>query len=269
MREYVGCKVAGEISKVRNPANKLSTHLLAKSASTPKTPTPEKNDMALDAAEVQKAATAIAKKMFVMSDVAKAHYIALDDAAQDAFLEKSTEDQTKEAEAAKAAKDQAVLEAEAAKSGKTANEVALQKSVDEQAAQIAELQKAAKDSALTAEIEKAASGPAYDGFPGGVEKLAPLLKSARLLPEADRTAFEDALKSQASLAKRMTGTYGARPTETELEKSAPAHADIEKKAKQLMEKDPELSYDVAKSRILTAHPELVLAGLNEEAAARN
>lgn len=231
MPNFIGCKEAKEISLTRTPQNTLAVALLTKSK--PANPAPENHEMTAE--EITKAATAAAvaavTKSLAMSDVAKAHLVTLDEAGQTAFLEKSTADQTAEAEAAKAAKD-AAAEAEAAKAaGATATEAALTKSVTDLTALVGDLRKTITDDRQTAALEKRARSD-FAGFPGGEAAAVEVLKSVVGLPEAVQKSVESGMLAQISAAKAARSVFGFTPSEEEIAKAAPATARIEKAAKE-------------------------------------
>lgn len=244
-RVFEGCVEAREISLTRgkgSAANPLAVTLIKKSKDSPE---PESDEMSQ--ADIQKAAAAIANKLFAMDDVTKAHYLSLDEAGQTAFLEKSSADQKTEAETAKKAKDEAEAEKAARESGQSAREAELEKRLKASEDRYADLEKRLDDQAATAEIEKRARSADFDGYPGGEAEVVKKLKAIAGLPDDIRKSVEKDMATTAATAKRATLSFGAL-SEDEMEKSAPAHAEVEKKAKALAEKE-DISIDVAKGRI--------------------
>jgi hypothetical protein len=232
MAHIVGCVEAHELSTCKQGANQYAHIILRKSAASKVgAPIPEKTEMPTEAekaaaiAEVAKAARAIANKIASMSDVTKAYYLALDDAKQDAFLEKSAADQATEAEASKAAKDKAEAEEEARKSGVSASELELRKSNQELRNEIDALK--AKDA--DRDIEKRAVAE-FSGYPGGAAELVPLLKSFQALPEDMRKKAEDNLKAVAKAALSSMQVFAGR-TEGQMSKAADAQTALMEKAK--------------------------------------
>lgn len=255
MPRFEGCKEAKEISLVRRGANQHAHVLVRKhAASTPDAvqPQPETTQMTdaekkaaaeAQAAEVRKIALAQTNKIAAMSDVTKGYYLGLDETAQLAFLEKSAEDQAKEAETAKAAAEQKKLEEEAAKSGKTPQLLDLEKRFEAQRQEL----DAMKAAQVDRDLEKRAETE-FAGFPGGTAKLVPLLKAyAKLDPEA-RTASEEMLKAQAKLARESTIARGGR-TEEDVSKADASKTRIETATQELM-KSASLSHADAWERII-------------------
>lgn len=236
MPKFERCKEAHEISLVRAGANQHAHVLIRKSKKDPANPVVE-NEMTAE--EIKKAALAAVtealSKGLSMSDVSKAHFLTLNEDAKAAFLEKSADEQTAEAEKAKADADKA-KEAEAAKAkGQTEREAQLEKRHDELVAEIAELKKKDASRDIEADLEKAAADPAYAGYPGGTDALKVVLKTARgLSDETARDAILGLAKNQAQMARTTTVVRGLNPLDTDLEKKAPATARVEKRVKELM-----------------------------------
>jgi hypothetical protein len=254
MRLFKGCLRADEIAMTRRGANQkdgkgLTGALVQKSRSTapdPQTP-PENPEM--DTAELAKAQAAAVTTILTMDDVQKSHYLGLAPDAQVAFLAKSADDRKIEADAAKSAKDKATAEADAAKAGKTATEVETQKALEDTRKELEAIKSERAAEKLDAEISKRARDE-FAGYPGGEAKVVELLKAYSGLPEAARKASEDVMKAQCELAKRATGHFGL--SEDEVMKGAPAHAELEKKAKDLMAADDTIaSLEIAKGRVLS------------------
>lgn len=257
MRLFQGCLRADEIAMTRAGANSkdgkgLTGVLVQKSADKTdpapeaKSP-PENSDM--DAAELAKAQASALDVILTMDDVQKSHYLALPTAdAKVAFLAKSADERKTEADTAKSAADKVTLEAEAAKAGKSAREVELEKRAADQDKRIADLEKADKDRRVDAEIEKRAREE-FDGFPGGQAAVVDLLKAYAVLPDEARKASEDVLKGQCELAKRA-GSHLGFMSESEIEKAAPAQAELQKKAADVAKRDG-VSIQVAKGRVLS------------------
>lgn len=265
MRVFQGCIRGDEIARVRKGSNPLTSDLVRKSApQDPAPPTPPENaDM--DAAELAKAQRQAVTTLLTMDDVQKSHYLGLDEAAQTAFLAKGAAERKSEADTAKSLKDRETAEADAAKAGKTTREVELEKRLADQGAEIEVL----KGKSADAEVEKRARDE-FDGFPGGVAEVVPLLKAYAKLPEADRKASEAVLKSQAAFAK----TAGANihlMSDDEVTKAFPAQAELTKKAKEALAADPTLkTLDRAKGRVLgdDANADLYRRVAAEENAAK-
>lgn len=231
---FIGCERAREVSATRgrgSAANPMATALIFKSRTgAPAKPT-EQDDM--DAAELKKATDAAQvsalTKMLGMSDVAKAHFGALpDDAARATFLEKSVADMNAEAEAAKTAAD-------VAKAGKTDPAASqnpqiaeLTKSVGDLSTMVADLSKQLKEAGSTDVIRRRAETE-FVGHPRGVDYVVETLKAVSSLDEGVRKNIEGALKNQIDLAKYSRESFA----ETDVEKAAPASAELRKQAKEL------------------------------------
>lgn len=239
MPRFEGCVEAREISLTRKGANQHAHVLIRKNASGKPGAQPklETSEMSTPA-EIAKAATAAAVKIVSMDDVTKSHFLGLSEDAQVAFLEKSAEDQKKEAEAAKAAADKAAVEAEATKAGTTAREAELQKTLETQRAEIDALKAARAEDVITKRAETE-----FAGYPGGAKAVLPLLKAYAKLPEDERVASEAVLKAQCTLAANSSTGYGARSEEV-VSKAAAAKTRVEEAAKALAA-EKKCSYDEA------------------------
>lgn len=254
MPTFEGCVEAREISLTRKGANQRAHVLVRKTAAVAADPKLETKPMstltdaekaaaATRAAEITKAALTISNKIAGMSDVTKAYYLGLEEDKQIAFLEKSTKDMDDEAaEAAAAAKAKASADAAKA-AGVTAREQELQKRLDDQSKEIDALKAVQADR----DIEKRAAVE-FDGYPGGIEKVVPLLKAYAKLPEADRLASEEVLKAQAKLGREASKTLGARSQE-DITKADAANARIVEAAKKLSE-DSKIPYTDAYERTI-------------------
>lgn len=221
--QFIGCAKAGPLAVTKVGSNPLAFALVTKTKGSPQTPNSENDDM--DQKSVAKAATAILS----MDDVTKAHYLALNEDGQVAFLEKSADVMKSEAHAAKKATDDAAAAAAAKAAGLSEREAAAEKRAQEAETRVATLEKRLDDSALTAEIEKTALSDDYKGFPGGSDKLMPALKTAFKLTGEDRTSMLDALKGQAAFARSTTQTLGGATPE-HIEKTMPSTAKVKKAA---------------------------------------
>lgn len=265
MRIFQGCVEGREIAMTRKGMNSLNAKPLTTVLVTKAAPAPKKAPKADDPPEKNEMTPAeIAKTMKTalgFDDVTKGYFVGLGEEASVAFLAKSTDDQKAEATAAKSAADAKVAEVEAAKSGKTAAEVDLQKRFDAQSAEIEIL----KARAVDQDVEKRAREE-FSAFPGGVEKVVPLLKAFAKLPDAERTAAEGVLKAQCEIAKNAGARLGY--SEDEINKAAPAHAELAAKAAELA-KSEKVTVAIAKARILQdpEHAELYGRVMAEEQAA--
>lgn len=243
MPKFEGCVEAKEISLVSvkrgGGANQHAHVLIRKRAADPAADGNQVENTEMPTqAEITKAALAMTVAVAKMDDVTKSYWLALGEDAQTAFLEKSATDQKTEADTAKAAADRKVAEAEAAKSGKTVEFVALEKSNSELRAEV----EALKAKNVESEIEKRADAE-FAGYPGGSVAVVPLLKAyAKLDPEA-RTASEAVLKAQCQTASAMTKALGGR-TEEQVSKADAAKSRIEKRAKELAT-EKSMSFDDA------------------------
>jgi hypothetical protein len=234
MPKFEGCIQAREISlcpiELGGGANPKAHALVLKSMAAPAATQPENTPMPTEAekaaaaaqtAAINKAALLQTTAIAAMSDVTKAHFLGLGDPdAQLAFLAKSADEQKAEAEAAKAAADKKALEEEALKSGTTPQVLELMKSNSDLRAEV----EALKAKQVDADLEKRAATE-FDGFPGGVAAVVPLLKAYAKLDEPARKVSEDMLKAQAAAAKGMTKVFGGR-TEEEVSKQAGAQQRI-------------------------------------------
>lgn len=232
MPKFEGCVEAKEISLCpvnRGGGANPHAHVLmlksmtGKTVETPteKTTMPAAAAATLTMADVMKAANKIA----AMSDVTKAHYLALPETEQEAFLEKSTEDQAKIATEAKEAADKKKVEEEAAKTGTTVEVLALQKSNADLRAEMDVLKAKVADS----DIAKRADTE-FAGYPGGSAVLVPLLKAYSSLPEDVRKASEEMLKAQCRTAVVLTRSFG-QPVEQDVTKAQGAQARIQEAVK--------------------------------------
>lgn len=229
MARMEGCVQAKEISLTRRGANPHAHVLVLKKLATPAEVKKVETEMPeLTQADVTKAALAITNKVFAMSDVAKKHYLALDEAGQSAFLEKSTAEQEEIAKAASDAAETARVAAEAAKSGITPQVLELQKSNSDLKIEI----EALKAGQVERDLEKRADTE-FSGFPGGSKAAVERLKSISKLPEGDRKGFEEMMKAQCQLAAASTQAFGGR-TEADITKAQSAMARIEKKVVEVM-----------------------------------
>lgn len=239
MRLFQGCVEGREIALTRKGVNPHTAVLIRKSATTATSTaqtSPENTEMKTE--DLAKAVNVLLS----FDDVTKAHYVGLTEEAQVAFLNKSATERKTEADAAKAASDKTALEAEAAKSGKSAKELELEKSLEKANAAIADLQK----SRVEDDIAKRASTE-FGAFPGGAEKVIPLLKSFAKMPEADRLAAEAVLKAQCDFAKQAGSNVGI--TVDDLAKAHPATAELKAKAIEIA-KATGVSEQVAEGAIL-------------------
>lgn len=237
MRVFQGCVEGREIAMTRKGANPHTQVLVAKTApDVPVTTTTEPTDMT--PAEVAKTM----KTALAFDDVTKAYFLGLAEDASVAFLAKSADEQKAEAATAKAAADKVIADAEAAKSGKTQADIDLQKRFDAQQVELDAL----KADRVDRDLEKRARDE-FGGYPGGLPVVLPLLKSAAKLPEADRLGVESVLKAQSDFAKRAGGQIGLG--EDEINKAAPAQAELVKKAKEVAA-EKHVSEQVAQGMIL-------------------
>lgn len=248
MPKFEGCIEAKEISLTRKGANQHAHVLIRKNAdpSGGPQPKPENNIMsvaltdaekaaAAQTAAVSKAARGIANKIAAMSEVTKAYYLGLDDDKQDAFLEKAYAAQDEEAAEDKKTKDKKKFEDEAAKTGKTVEVLELQKKVDDQHVEIESL----KADRVERDLEKRASTE-FAGYPGGNEKVIPLLKAYAKLSDDDRKASEDVLKAQCKVAASAMAVFGAR-NEAYASKAETAQARIDGEITKRMQADSKLT----------------------------
>lgn len=229
MARIVGAKSAKELALTRNGANQHA-HITLRKSLTPSTPAAPANsgnpDMEITAL----------KRVLMMNDVTKAHFIGLDDTASTAFLAKSVEDQDAEAATAKKALDDAAA-VETAKTAATAaatgagNEqiAALQKSVTALTGVVTNLTETLATKGLEETIAKRYASE-FQGFPGGLAAITPVLKAAAAMPEDARLVVEKSLKTQAEIAKRSGFVFGEGVDETTLAKTAPATTKVNKEA---------------------------------------
>lgn len=251
MPRFEGCVEAKEISlcpvKRGGGANQHAHVLVRKNADPSGGPQhkPENKTMPAALTDAEKAATIAARdlevskialaqtnKVVAMSDVTKAYYLALDETAQLAFLEKSAEDMATEAKTAAEAVEKKRLEDEAAKSGKTIEVVALEKRLTDQDEIIKGLQAGQAESA----IEKRADTE-FAGYPGGSAKVIPLLKAYAKLSEEDRKASEAVLKAQCKTGAAAMLTFAGR-TEADMNKAASAQQRIDAGVEKMMKDNP-------------------------------
>ncbi len=257
MVKFLGCKKAAPLAVTRVGANP-GAHVLIKK--TKGAPAPESETTEMNDAEAAKAQAAAVSKILGMNDVTKAHYLALGEDAQVAFLAKTADEMNAEAATAKTAADTAAAAAVAAAAAATADTAAVAKSVTDLQAENAVL-KARLD---TADLEKRANTE-FDGYPGGVDAVLPLLKAYAGLPEAARLASENVLKAQAKAALDSGVTVAKRVSNSA---AAAATTQIEDAAKKLMDADPKKSMDDAIAEVTKSNPNLLLAGLEAEAQAQ-
>lgn len=194
----------------------------------------------------------IMKALLGLDEVTKAYALTLTDEALKAFADMPAPDQMKAAKDAKDKADALAHTAVAANVDPAADDMAksayvkeLEKSVKVQAEQFAELKKAFEDRNETTEIEKAAAHSDYIGFPGGAEKLVPVIKAARALPDEQRDLMIGLAKSQAEAARLLAKTLGYSAQQEDVAKSAPATFEVEKAVKALAD---EKKIDVSKAR---------------------
>lgn len=230
MPKFEGCVEAKEISlcpkSLGGGANPHAHVLVLKTLAGGK-PTERKTEKTMSGAaapstaDVTKAALAVANKIASMNDVTKAHYLALGEDEQLAFLEKSSEEQATVAKEAKDAADKKKMEDEAAKAGTTAEVVELRKTNATLTEQVEKL--LAKDAER--DLEKRADTE-FAGYPGGSAAVVPLLKAYAKLPDDVRKASEELLKKQCQAAAVVTRSFGAA-TEADVSKAAAAQQRIE------------------------------------------
>lgn len=238
MPKFERCVEAHEISLTRAGANQLAHALIRKNRKDPANPvetemTEEQIAKAVADAAAKLVSEAIAKSLG-MSDVAKAHYLTLDAAAQAVFMAKSVADQTTEAEAAKTAADKAKKDEVAKAKGQTAKEAELEKSLAAANARTEALEKRLNEREIEEDIKKRAEDPAFKGYPGGTEAVKSLIKSIKGLDEAAQAPILDLAKSQAQMARTTSTIIGLQPSEETLEKSAPSMVLVEKRVKEVM-----------------------------------
>lgn len=218
MAHIVGCIEAHELTTCKVGANQGAHIILRKSidAPTPSVPAvktethPENDDMDL----------AIAKAIAAMNEVTKAYFLALADDAAKLFIAKSPADQEAEAAAAKAKDDEAAEKtksdtalAEKAKSDAEARATVLENKNKSLQDQIDALKTAG-------EIDKEASSPDFNGYPGGVDAVKAILSTLGGVSAQARKAVVDGLKAQATMATAALGERGGRSDE-DIAKSAP------------------------------------------------
>lgn len=239
----IGFKEPKEIAITRKGMNEHATAIVLKSFGETKPPE------SLESSEME---AKIMKALLGLDEVTKAYALTLTDEALKAFADMPAPDQMK---AAKDAKDKADalahgaiaanVEPDADDKTKSAYVIALEKAVKTGQDQFAELKKAFEDKNETTEIEKAAAHADFVGFPGGAEKLVPLIKAARALPDEQRDLMIGLAKSQAEGARMLAKTLGYATPLEEVAKSAPATYEVEKGVKALAD---EKKIDVSKAR---------------------
>jgi hypothetical protein len=250
MVKFLGCAKADPLAITRAGSNPVAFALVKKSKEPAAAdPNPESSEM-MTAAEVA--------KILSMTDVTKAHYLALPETEQTAFLTKTADEMNKIAADAKKSADDAAAAAAAADAGRTAVDSEVQKSLTDKDAQIAALTKRLD----TADIRKRAETE-FDGYPGGADVVVPMLESFATLPEAVRKTSEDALKSVAKAALQSGQTLAARKSN---DQAAAATQEIEAEVEKRLTADPKKSRVQATAEVLKSD-DLLLAGLAAEKAA--
>lgn len=224
MVKFVGVKEAGPLAICKQGANQRAHVLMtktrkqsagAKTAPAPLINVPENTDMDF---KTQKA-------LLALEGVTKAYAVAItDEAAFTAFLGKTAAEQTAEAEAAKAKTDEAEAARLALETGKSAKEIALEKTLADNAAEIAALKKKDTDRDEAVAIEKRARDD-FSGYPGGVEAAVKMLTAAKTLDADARKTIEDGMTAQIAVAKRFTEVTGKNAVDSV--KAAPANAKID------------------------------------------
>lgn len=244
----IGFKEAREISMTRKGMNEHATAVVLKSYVDPaKPPEPvESPEMKFE----------IMKALLGLTDVEKTYFDTLpDEAAATAFLSKSADDRLVEAKAAKEKADALAHAAVLANAPtddltKSAPFIELQKTLLAQQEVIKSLTEVNKDKADLAEIEKTARGVEFIGYPGGEPAVVEMLKSAKVLPEASQTSVIDLMKSTAATNRMIAKHRGLDVHETDMSKSAPATAEVEKMALDIVKaaKEKGETVDIAKAR---------------------
>jgi hypothetical protein len=218
--KFIGCAKAGPLAMTPVGSNPGAHALVIKTPTNPSDPSdPPENDI-MSLKNLQRVAS--------MNDVTKSYFVGLDETKGTAFLEKSAEDQDKEAAAAAEVAKKAKDEAAAKEAGVSTEVLKAQNEAAEARKEVADLKKALADKETTNEVEKTALSDDFKGFPGGKDALVPALKTAFGLDEAARKPMLDALKAQAAFARSTTAIVGK--TAEEIAKSAPATVEVRKAA---------------------------------------
>lgn len=192
---FTGCVKATELALTRVGSNSGAHALVTRSApNAAQSNTPENTDMD------PKAVARLIATSASWDDVTRSHYASLPEDAQVAFLERSADEQKAEATEAKRKVDEAATAEAARKAGVTEGEMALQRKLDAQDAEIAALK--AKDAERS--LLDVARSDDFKGYPGGAEKVVEALRNVAGQPEVVQNTVRDALK-QAAAAARATG----------------------------------------------------------------
>lgn len=247
MPKFEGCEAGHEISFVKRGANPHTAILLKKNA--PSTP-----------AEKAVMDAKMLKALAGMDDVTKTYLVGLDDEKAVAFVAKAADEQKAEAHAAHDAAEAEKAAKEAKKAGKTAKEAELEKHLSDQATEIADLKKALAEDRATAELEKRANTE-FAGYPGGNEKVIPILKAAAAMPEDQRKVIEDQIKAHITLAKSAGATFGK--SQDELNALAPVQTEVAAKAAELA-KAKGITVEAAKGEVLASDIDLMARAFAEE-----
>lgn len=254
MVKFIGCKKAAPLAITRVGANPGAHILVTKSHKDAPASEPLENpEMSTTAAaDAQKAQAAAVTKILSMNDVTKAHYLALSADDQVTFLEKTADEMNAAAADAKKALDAAAAAAAAAAAG-TADTA---KSIGDVRAENDVLKARIDDMDLEKRAERE-----FDGYPGGVDAVLPLLKAYKTLPDAVRTASEAVLKSQCKVALD-SGVTKARRIDNGA--AASASVAIDEEVTKRRTANPELSTSAAVAAVAKARPDLFMAGLEAE-----
>ena len=207
-----------EISLTRKGANQHATVVLMKSAIQP----PEIPEMDIN----------LLKTVAAFSDVEKNYFATLEGDAATSFVKAAPEQRSAEATAWKTESDRKALEAEAAKSGVSAEVLEIRKANEDLRkanesllTRVADLEK--KDH--EANLRKRAEAPEFSGYPGGPEAVVTILRSVEKLDKDSAEAIVKSAATAAAMARRTGAFMGLSPDErqSELQRSAPAKAEYE------------------------------------------
>lgn len=186
---------------------------------------PSASETDMDKKDLFRAVSALA----LMDEVTRAYFAGLDEDKGTAFLERTADEQRKEAHDAKNAADAERARTEALASGATEREIALER-------EVAELR--AKDVARdAAEAERKlidlSRSKDFDGFPGGEEKVLETLRSIAALTPAQQEPTLALMRAQASQARTTAQLIGTpQRTAEEMPATTRVQTEAERRAKE-------------------------------------
>lgn len=216
--KFVGCKKAKEVTLTKDPAHPMTAVLIRKSAENP---TPENDDMSV------KSLLRVAS----MSEVTKSYFVKFGDneEAAKAFLDKSVEEQDREAAEAQKAIDDAAAKTKAEEEAAKSRDTGVTAELAELRKENEALKSRADASDLQRDIEKTLGESRFKGYPGGAEKLMETVKMAYKVGGDAKTTMLD-MAADIAKAALLTGQERGSRSEADILREAPIAHEVMKEA---------------------------------------